>query len=161
MAAPLIIGWVELVALPEWGIAGLRAKIDTGARSSALHVERIERLPDRRVAFDVILRRKGKRTRVTAKIVREGRVRSSSGESSKRIFVETLLRLGPLERRIEISLVDRGRMIHRMLLGRSALSGPILIDVDRRYHLGRAERPSKGRARKRKRRSDTDGQTSG
>jgi ribosomal protein S6--L-glutamate ligase len=141
--SPLIIGWAEYVALPEWGIAGLRAKVDTGARSSALHVERIEPLPDRQVAFDVVLRRRGKRVRVTAPIVREGRVRSSSGESSTRLFVETLLRLGDHEKRIEISLVDRAPMIHRMLLGRSALTGAILIDVDARYRLGRPERTSK------------------
>lgn len=145
---PLIIGWAEYVALPEWDIDGLRAKIDTGARSSALHVEDVERLPGRRVAFVVVLRQKGKgrRTRVEAPIAREGRVRSSSGDSSKRVFVETVLRLGHLEKRIEISLVDRAPMIHRMLLGRSALTGPIRIDVNERYRLGRPERKT-GRKR--------------
>jgi ribosomal protein S6--L-glutamate ligase len=139
---PLTIGWIEYVALPEWGIVGLRAKVDTGARSSALHVERVELLSHNRVAFDVVPQRtgRGRRTRVTARVTREGRVRSSTGQSTKRLFVETVLRLGRIERPIEISLVDRAPMIHRMLLGRSALTGRILIDVDGRYRLGRPDR---------------------
>lgn len=150
---PLVIGWAEYIALPEWNIAALRAKVDTGARSSALHVEEIETLAGGRVAFDVVLRRKGRRVRVTAPIVREGRVRSSSGESSERLFVETTLRIGDHEKRIEISLVDRAPMIHRMLLGRSALTGPILIDVDARYRLGRPERRA-GKTKRRSKRRD-------
>jgi len=132
---PVLIGWTEMVELPEWGVKAIRAKIDTGARTSALHVENIEELPRDHVRFDVVLHRK-KRDRVIhvkAKISRRARVRSSSGHSSLRIFVETLLRLGPIEKRVEVSLVDRQRMIHRMLLGRGALSGPFLIDVDRRF----------------------------
>ncbi|UCH27876.1 MAG: ATP-dependent zinc protease [Trueperaceae bacterium] len=142
--SPLIIGRTEYIALPRWGIFGLRAKIDTGARSSALHVEQIELLPQRQVAFDVVIRQKGKgkRTRVSAQIIRESFVRSSTGERDKRLFVETTLRLGPIERRIEISLVDRAAMIHRMLLGRNALTGPILIDVNSTYRLGRPKKPS-------------------
>ena len=59
-------------------------------------------------------------------------MRSSNGSTETRYFVRTLLRLGPVEKMIEVSLVDRGAMIHRMLLGRTALSGPFLIDVDKR-----------------------------
>ena len=54
---PIVIGWTELVDLPEWGIKDLRAKVDTGARTSALHVENIEELPRGYVRFDVILHR--------------------------------------------------------------------------------------------------------
>ena len=54
---PHRIGWNEFVDIPEWGIKGLRAKVDTGARSSALHVENIERLSRDRVRFDVVLHR--------------------------------------------------------------------------------------------------------
>jgi hypothetical protein len=131
---PLVIGWAERVDLPDWGIKRLRAKVDTGARSSALHVENIEELPRDRVAFDVIVNRakRDKRIHVKAKISRRGRVRSSTGQGAPRIFVTTTLRIGAIEKEVEISLVDREKMIHRMLLGRTALSGPILIDVDRR-----------------------------
>ena len=131
---PVLIGWTEYVDLPDWKVRRLRAKIDTGARSSALHVENIQELPRGRVRFDIILHRekRDRRVHVTAPIVRRSRVRSSNGQSETRLFVRTTLRLGPVEREVEVSLVDRGHMIHRMLLGRTALSGPFLIDVDRR-----------------------------
>ncbi len=139
---PVVIGWTELVDLPEWGVKRLRAKVDTGARTSALHVENIEVLPRGWVRFDVVVHRE-KRDRhihVKTKIRRRGRVRSSTGHQEQRIFVETTLKLGPIEKRVEVSLVDRQKMIHRMLLGRAALSGPILVDVDKRLSLRRRVR---------------------
>ena len=147
---PLVIGWAERVDLPDWGIKRLRAKVDTGARSSALHVENIEELPRDQVSFDVIVNRakRDRRIHVKTPIVRRGRVRSSTGHKTARFFVKTTLRLGPIEKEIEISLVDREKMIHRMLLGRSALSGPILIDVDRRMTTERAPKKRKPGARK-------------
>jgi len=134
---PVVIGWTEFVDLPDWGVKNLRAKVDTGARTSALHVENIEELPRGFVRFDVVLHRKkrDRRIHVRTRIVRRTRVRSSSGHQSHRLFVATTLRLGPVEQRVEISLVDRRRMIHRMLLGRAALTGPFLVDVDRRMTL--------------------------
>lgn len=131
---PLVIGWTEYVELPEWGIQRLRAKVDTGARSSALHVEDLRELPRGWVHFAVVLHRekRDRRIHVRARIARRSRVRSSNGESETRYFVNTRMRLGPVERDVEVSLVDRRRMIHRMLLGRTALSGPFLIDVSRR-----------------------------
>lgn len=146
---PVVIGWAELVDLPEWGVRRLRAKIDTGARTSALHVENIEELPRGRVRFDVVLHRKkrDRRIHVKTRITRRGRVRSSTGHQEARLFVETTLRLGPIEKVVEVSLVDREKMIHRMLLGRAALSGPILVDVDRRMT---QRRPLKKVKRKKK-----------
>jgi hypothetical protein len=134
---PVLIGWTEMVDLPQWDIRRLRAKVDTGARTSALHVENIEELPRDFVRFDVVLHRKkrDRRIHVKTRIVRRGRVRSSTGHQTERLFVETTLLMGPIEKRIEISLVDREKMIHRMLLGREALAGPFLIDVDRRMVL--------------------------
>lgn len=131
---PVLIGWTEDVDLPEWNVRKLRAKIDTGARSSALHVENIVELPRGRIRFDVILHRekRDRRVHITERILRRSRVRSSNGHVETRYFVRTKLRLGPVEREVDLSLVDRGKMIHRMLLGRTALQGPFLIDVDRR-----------------------------
>lgn len=145
--SPIIIGWTEFVDLPDWGVKKLRAKVDTGARTSAVHVENIKELARDRVAFDVIVHRE-KRDRhihVIAKISRRGRVRSSNGKTETRYFVKTPLKLGPVTKDVEFSLVDRGRMIHRMLLGRSALGGPFLIDVDRRMLLTPAKRKTKSR----------------
>jgi len=61
---PLVIGWTEYVELPDWGVKRLRAKVDTGARSSALHVENIEELPRGRVRFDIVLHREKRDRRV-------------------------------------------------------------------------------------------------
>jgi hypothetical protein len=138
--ARLLVGWSEQIDLPDWGIRGLRAKMDTGARTSALHVEDVRELGGRSVRFDVIVNRRTPRRRsVTARIARRGRVRSSTGEYAERIFVTTCLRLGPIEREIEVSLVDRGEMLYRMLLGRSALSG-LLIDTNHRGLLAHPRR---------------------
>jgi hypothetical protein len=145
--APVVIGWTEYVHFPEWGIRRLRAKVDTGARSSAIHVEHIRELPGDRVCFEVVLNRKtARRVRVETAIRRRGRVRSSSGHQTSRIFVATRIRLGPEEREIELSLVDRGEMTYRMLLGRAALRRGFLVDVGRRMLVsapppGRRTRP--------------------
>jgi hypothetical protein len=144
-AEPLIIGVTEYVDIPQWRILSLRAKIDTGARSSALHVENIRELGAGRVRFDVRLSRSetGRRVTVEARIARRGQVRPSNGELEARIFVAVKVRLGPIEREIELSLVDRGRMIHRMLIGRRALAHDFLVDPGRRYVL---KKPRAGRA---------------
>jgi len=150
---PVVIGWTENVDLPMWGVKRLRAKVDTGARTSALHVENIEELPRGFVSFDIVLHRakRDRRVHVKTRIKRRGNVRSSSGHTTRRLFVETSLRLGPIERLVEVSLVDRQKMVHRMLLGREALKGPFLIDVDKRLALrpkAKARAKEKARAKK-------------
>lgn len=137
------IGWIERIDLPEWGITELSAKIDTGARSSALHVDSIEEVAENRIAFDVVLDRKQprQRVRVEADVVRRGRVRASSGQYTRRYFVRTLLRVGSTSKTIEISLVAREKMIYRMLLGRTALAGSFLVDAARRHILTPRRRP--------------------
>lgn len=128
-------GWREWVDLPEWGIARVRAKLDTGARTSALHVASVEELPKGKVSFAVVpSRRSDRRVQIVTDVVRQTRVRSSNGTSTTRFVVKTRLRLGPIEREIELTLVDRGAMIHRLLVGRSGLAG-IVVDASRRYVL--------------------------
>ena len=136
---PFVIGFVEHVDIPEWRITRIRAKVDTGARSSALHVENVQEVGGGRVCFDVRLHRKNMERRVTveAPIARRGWVRPSNGVAEWRIFVAALVRIGPFERRIELSLVDREKMIFRMLLGRSALEEQCLVDVGKRYLLSK------------------------
>jgi len=131
----IVIGFAELVDLPEWGIVGLRGKIDTGARTSALHVSNIREIGNGRVGFDVRLhrRRVDRTVHVEAKILRRGLVRPSSGHAQTRLFVATTLRIGPIERTIELSLVDRENMIYRMLVGRTAIGSGVLVDPSRRY----------------------------
>lgn len=129
-----VIGWSERLALPDWGIECLKAKVDTGARTSALHVEDLQVLPDGMLQFDVILSRKnpGHRVRVVAPPLRRARVRSSNGAYRRRWFVKTRLCLGAVEKEIEISLVSREKMVFRMLLGRKALEKDFLVDVGRK-----------------------------
>jgi hypothetical protein len=133
----IVIGFAELVDLPEWGIVGLRGKIDTGAKTSALHVSNIREIGNGRVGFDVRLhrRRVDRTVHVEAKILRRGRVRPSSGDAQSRLFVATTIRIGAIEREIELSLVDRENMIFRMLVGRTAIGSGVLVDPSRRYVL--------------------------
>jgi len=129
-----VVGWIEPVEFVDWGIQKLNAKVDTGARTSALHVEDIEFLPDDFASFDVILSRQRahRRKHIVAKISRWGRVRSSNGHYTNRCFVRTTIRIGPGEKEIEVSLISRERMTYRMLLGREALGKDFIIDVSRR-----------------------------
>jgi hypothetical protein len=134
-----VVGWVEYVELPDWRISRLRAKMDSGARNSALHVENIREVGRDRVRFDVRLHRRKAERRVTVEttIKRRGRVRASSGLAEQRIFVTACVRIGAHEQDIELSLVDRQKMIFRMLIGRSALAERYLVDAGRRYLVSR------------------------
>jgi hypothetical protein len=140
---PRLIGWREIVALPEWGVNRIEAKIDTGARTSAIHVEDVVRLGANRVRFHLVTSRRSpfRHVPVTAELVRLTRVRSSSGQVQERYVVATSVRIGTLRRRIELSLVGRDKMLCRMLLGRKALRG-FLIDPNRRYLYGALKKPS-------------------
>lgn len=124
----MTIGWREWVELPEWGFR-LKAKADTGARSSAIDCAEITELPGDRVRFTVRLDRKDKKLiTLEADIVARKRVRSSTELPTDRVFVGTKLRLAGVEKRIVVSLVSRKRMIHRLLLGREALSNDFIVD---------------------------------
>lgn len=139
-----IIGVAEYVDFPDWGIRALSARVDTGAQTSALHVENIQLLPGSRVRFDVRLRRDDPAARVTieTRVSRRAAVRSSTGQTANRLFVKVHVRLGGREQQIEVGLVDRRHMLYRMLLGRSALEGRFLVDVTKRYALS-APAPAK------------------
>ena len=132
-----IVGWRERVVLPEWGIRNLRAKIDTGARTSALDVAQIEEIGDGRIRFEVVTRTEPvRKTRwVEATPVRESTVKPSHGEAQQRYVCLTTLRMGEFEREVEISLVCRKGMLCRMLVGRTALAGAVLVDPSKKYAL--------------------------
>ena len=133
--ARLVIGWREMVSFPEWGVMDLPAKNDTGAKTTAMDVANIEKLTGNRVRFDVVLHRTRRHLRktVTAHIVRTTRVRSSNGHTEERYLVETLMQLGPISKRIEVSLVSRRNMLSRTLIGRSALQEDFLVDARHKY----------------------------
>ena len=142
-----LIGWREYVALPEWGIVRIKAKADTGARSSAIDVSDLQRTGAGKVRFEVIASRRqpAKRVRVEAQILRETTVRSSLGETHTRIVVATRLRIGTVEKVVELGLVSRPMMRCRMLLGRTALTPEFRVDPGRSFVLSRARRRSDNR----------------
>jgi len=129
-----VVGCREYVAFPDWGVSGIEAKIDTGARTSAIHVEQITRLRGNRVRFYLVTSRKKlfQHVPVTADIVRETRVRSSTGHTQERLVVATRVKIGTIIKRVELSLVRRDKMLCRMLLGRRALEG-FMVDVSRKH----------------------------
>jgi hypothetical protein len=140
----LVIGVAECIDIPAWQVERLPAKVDTGARTSALHVENLRELSNGRVRFDVPLAagRPEQRVTIDAPIERRAKVRSTSGEARTRLFVSVRIRIGTVERRIELGLVDRRKMQFRMLIGRSALARAFLVDVSKTYLIsGRPKSP--------------------
>lgn len=136
---PVLIGWKEYLDLPELGIDRLKVKVDTGARTSALHVDRIETPAagdeDRRLILHFHDGNDAPRT-ARAHLLEEVRVTDSGGHREVRPVIETTLRLGPVEKRIRLTLTDRSGMLFPMLLGRKALEGDFVVDVGRKYLLG-------------------------
>ncbi len=129
-----IIGWTEYVDFPDWGIKGLKAKVDTGARTSALHVDDLQDLGDGHVRFTVVTKRNNPSgdLGVIAPILKWAKVRSSTGIYRKRCFVTARVIIGPIVKNIELSLVSREKMLFRMLLGRKAIERDFLVDVSKR-----------------------------
>jgi len=147
-APPQVIGWREPASLPDWGIGLLKTKVDTGARTSAIHVDNIQKLPGNRVRFDVVVRvSRLKTVSVETDVVRLSRVRPSTGARQQRLVVRTKVRLGGHEREIELSLVSRHGMLCRLLLGRSALKELFLVDPATPYRLYRRNRTRMKRSR--------------
>jgi hypothetical protein len=140
--AKTLIGWREFVTLPNWNVPPIRAKADTGARTSAIDVTNIEELENNRVRFEIVADRNNDSSRVIveADIVRRTRIKSSFGKARDRLIVKTIARIGTIENEIELGLVSRKRMICRMLLGRKALEPLFLVDPARRYMHGRKKR---------------------
>jgi hypothetical protein len=137
---PLVVGWKEYVALPELGISSLKAKIDTGARTSSLHVTAIRRLTGRddgEAELEITIapdRRRPERL-VRARVHQLARIRvtDSGGHSELRPVIETLLVVGPVTKRVRVTLADRSSMLFRMILGRKAIEGAFVVDVSRKY----------------------------
>ena len=135
--------------LPEWGIAGVLAKIDTGARTSAIHVENVEELDGDRVRFEVVqsLKDRSRQAVVETEQVRIAAVRPSTGQRQHRIVVATRIQVGPVCKEVELSIVCRKHMLCRMLLGRTALEPEFLVAPGAKYLFGR---PKVVRKRKKK-----------
>ena len=143
-----IIGWREWVFLPALLELPIKAKIDTGARTSSIHSFGTRRFTERGapwVEFLVhpIQHQETPEIACVLPMKDERWVKSSNGESEKRIVVETVARLGPVDWPIELTLADRDVMGFRMLLGREAIRRRFLVDPARSYRLSgrRADEP--------------------
>lgn len=137
-----VIGWREWVSLPAWLDLPIKAKIDTGARTSAIHSFGTRRFSDAGTPMvEFILHPLQRRSLpeyvCTAPIKDERWVRSSNGERELRIVVETEARLGAISWPIELTLAARDMMGFRMLLGREAVRRRFLIDPGRSFRQSR------------------------
>ncbi|QDT01637.1 hypothetical protein K227x_00040 [Rubripirellula lacrimiformis] len=141
----VIIGWREWVVLPDLNIAHIKAKIDTGARSSSLHAFEIEPFTkddQRWVRFQVhpIQRRDDLSIACEAPVHDVRNVRSSSGATSERFVILTTVSWMGESWTVDLTLADRTEMGFRMLVGREAVRGRMLVDPSRSYFGGRPPR---------------------
>lgn len=132
-ADKIIVGSEEWCALPALGIPAIKARVDSGARTSALHafnVHPFRRGNTRWVSFEVHPLQKNRRTiiRCEAEVVDQRIVKSSSGIGEKRYVIRTTLEHNGHSWEIELTLSNRDSMGYRMLLGREAMKGRLLVD---------------------------------
>ncbi|MCA9111091.1 MAG: ATP-dependent zinc protease [Planctomycetaceae bacterium] len=136
------IGWREWLALPDLGIPYIKAKIDTGARSSSLHafdIETVKRSGQKFVRFKIHPRQRDDThiVEAEAEVLEFRTVRSSNGEVSQRPVIITHVEVLGNKWPIELTLANRDAMGFRMLLGREATRQRFLVDAGRSYYGGR------------------------
>jgi hypothetical protein len=159
MTDKLVAGWREWVSVPTLGVASIKAKLDTGARSSALHAYDVTRLtiegkPWVRFGVHPFQRNDSAVRNCLCPVVDERIVTNPGGRRQRRIIIEVDISMGQHTWPIELSLTDRDEMGFRMLIGRTAMHGLLIVDPDASYRLGRLPRkrkklaPGKIRARK-------------
>jgi hypothetical protein len=143
---PKVIGWREWVQLPDMSDALIRAKVDTGAQTSALHAFRLRVIENGEGAYATFelhpkLRSRNSAIKVKAKVVGFRNIRSSNGKTERRPVIITPVRIGDATHPIEITLTRRDEMGFRMLLGRSALRQRYVVDPSKSYT---APKPTNG-----------------
>ncbi len=152
----IVIGWREWVSLPDLNIPAVKAKIDTGARTSALHafnIQEYEADSRKMIRFDIrpLQRRKKLILHCVSPLLEQRMVSDSGGHWERRYVILTPVMLGGKSWPIEITLTHRDTLKFRMLLGRTALRGHYLVDPEQSYLTGRSlakiyrsKKPSRG-----------------
>jgi hypothetical protein len=140
-----ILGWREWIALPDLGIDQIKAKIDTGARTSALHafdVQLVEVSGEKIVKFSIHPRQRDLDTVIEcqAPLLDEREVRDSGGHSELRYVIKTRIIIGTEEHIAEVTLTNRDSMGFRMLLGRTTMDGIYLVDPGKSYLMGKRKK---------------------
>ena len=132
MADLITLGWRERLALPQLGISLLKAKLDTGARSSSLHVDTLETFQRDGATWLRFSLHVGRRSplaiRCEAPALDRRTVTDTGGRRTERWFIRTEVQLAGQRFSVDINLTDRRHMLFPMLLGRSALSGRFMVD---------------------------------
>lgn len=137
-----LIGWREWIGLPELGVAGMKAKIDTGARTSAIHAWNIvtqEEADGLWASFDLHPAQRNNMLVIScrSRVHDVRKIRSSNGQVESRVIIRTRLQLGDTAWPIDISLTNRDAMGFRLLLGRAALRKHVRIDPGRSFLIPR------------------------
>ena len=146
-----VLGWREWVGFPDLGIVQIKAKVDSGARTSCLHAFRVE--PFERegrdwVSFDIHPQQGNTDEVITceAPVLDKRAVRDSGGHEEIRYVIETTIRIGERSHTAEVTLTDRDTMKFRVLLGRSMFRGEYLVDASRSYLCGKKKRKAENTA---------------
>lgn len=132
------IGWREWVSLPGLGITTIKAKVDTGARTSALHAFALKPFRENgkeKIAFDIHPIQHNNHDKITciAEVIDKRLVSDSGGHIEERFVIQTTIILAGQSWPIEITLTERENMLFRMLLGRSALRRRFIINPTRSF----------------------------
>lgn len=140
-----LIGCEEWCSFPSLGIPAVKARIDTGAKTSSLHayeIEPFEQNGEEWVRFIAHPIQKDLKTTVTctAPLIDQRLVKSSSGNASHRHVIKVPLTLGNETWDVEVTLANRDTMGYRMLLGREAMNGRVLVDPSENFLLGRLDK---------------------
>ena len=130
------------MSFPELGIDRIKAKIDTGARTSSIHAFRVRKVYDEDAPFvefnlHPVQRRRTPELKCKAPIIDERSVKSSNGETETRYVIMTPMRLGEETWPVELTLSDRDQMGFRVLTGRTAIRGRFTIDPGSSFLMGR------------------------
>lgn len=136
LKSKILVGARETIDLPELGLFGIVTRIDTGAKTTALHVDHICENKDTGILnfeFHPVSHNVKKTIKCSAKIVEKKSIKSSNGDIERRFIIKTTAVMGELEWTIRLSLTDRSSMNHLMLLGRQAMKGYIIVDPEFNY----------------------------